>query len=83
MEKRRSGWVETARDAVVRRTPSHYNKSLINDINLMYKGQQRLPAVNHLLCWCLNVYGGLEKFNCWMVGSTGALRGSSCCCPTA
>jgi hypothetical protein len=63
--RRRSGWDETAGDAVVRRTPSHHNRGLINDINLMYKGQQLLPAVNHLLCWCFNVRGrrwGLGEF---------------------
>lgn len=70
MERRRSGWVETARDAVVRRTPSQNNRSLINDINLMYKGQQRLPAVNHLLCWCLNVYGRR-----WRLGEIQLLDG--------
>jgi len=46
--ERRSGWVETARDAVVRRT----------------------PAVNHLLCWCLNVYGRR-----WRLGEIQLLDG--------
>lgn len=53
--ERRSGRGETARDTVVRRTPLNHNRSLINDITKDNK--KRLPAVNHLLCWCLNVYG--------------------------